>query len=119
MMQWASEYGIPAAIAVAKDVSRWIAAVQNSRSLFYWWVPEATFIQLAPRAIALPRYKRLEWAQGNQRTAPSTSYVNKAVSSNFRLKAPKVHAFISKMNFDLEETQDMLFSVAAGAVDRT
>ncbi|CAE7831424.1 unnamed protein product, partial [Symbiodinium sp. KB8] len=116
MMFWSTTYGFPAAIAVANSWGNYVSIVSTTRSLYYWWVPDATFITQQPQSIVFPPYSASEWAQGNMRTAASGTYISKSVSSNFANQAPKVSSFIAGVNFELAELMDLLLTIAAGTL---
>ncbi|CAE7297920.1 unnamed protein product [Symbiodinium sp. CCMP2592] len=114
LMHWSTTYGIPAAIAVANSFSKYVSIVETTRSLFYWWVPDATFVALQPHHITFPPYSAQEWLHGNMRTAASGTYISKAVSSNFANQALRVRNFIANMNFELAELMKLLLAIASG-----
>ncbi|OLQ02861.1 hypothetical protein AK812_SmicGene14236 [Symbiodinium microadriaticum] len=116
MMFWSTTYGFPAAIAVANSWGNYVSIVSTTRSLYYWWVPDATFITQQPQSIVFPPYSASEWAQGNMRTAASGTYISKSVSSNFANQAPKVSSFIAGVNFELAELMDLLLTIATGTL---
>ena len=91
MMQWATAYGIPAAIGISDGWSNFVSHVQSFRSLHYWWVPDSTFIDMQPAEVVFPRHSALEWAAGDKKTGGSGSYVSKMVSQNLQSKAPCYH----------------------------
>ena len=52
-MQKVTAFHMPVAIGVAKD---WGQMPLHVKSLFYWWTPDATFLELDPVAITFPPY---------------------------------------------------------------
>ncbi|CAK9091670.1 Ephrin_rec_like domain-containing protein [Durusdinium trenchii] len=115
IMQWCTEYGMPCAVGVARDSSEWVQIGSDVKSIFYWWIPESGFVHLKPSPIIFPEYNAFEWAQGNERTAISKAYVNKAASSNLKLKAPMVEEFVARMSFNLDETQELLLATRSSS----
>jgi len=113
-MQWATAYGIPAALAVNEDWSSMVSTVKNGKHLFYWYEPDASFAQDSPSVIIFPRHSAQAWARGERKTATKAQYVNKACSRNLQFKAPKVKDFIAKISFDLQEAQELLSLTAGG-----
>eukprot|EP00434_Breviolum_minutum_P005675 symbB.v1.2.004999.t1/scaffold288.1/size478366/29 len=111
MMQWATAYGIPAAIGISDGWSNFVSHVQSFRSLHYWWVPDSTFIDMQPAEVVFPRHSALEWAAGDKKTGGSGSYVSKMVSQNLQSKASKVQRFVAKITFELAEVQDLLLDL--------
>jgi len=65
MMQWSAAYSIPSAITISK---KWKQHVESYRSLWYWWVPDSTFIEMSPQAVIFPRqpFGLASWRQGHR-----------------------------------------------------
>eukprot|EP00435_Cladocopium_sp_Y103_P004230 s4291_g1.t1 len=103
-----SAYGFPAAIAISNVWANFEKHVRTFRALHYWWVPDATFIEMQPQPIIFPRHSASEWAAGDKKTGGVGSYISKMVSSNLRSRAALVQDFISKVNFELSEVQNLL-----------
>ena len=107
-------YGFPVAIGIAASWDIFVSNVMNTRSLFYWWMPDATFLQLDPSYIVLPPHSPIEWSQGNLRTAGSQNYITKLVSPEVRASAPSVRLFLQNMKLELGEIKQLLLEVANG-----
>eukprot|EP00438_Fugacium_kawagutii_P016308 Skav222790 [mRNA] locus=scaffold1419:13588:16988:+ [translate_table: standard] len=114
MMQWSTVYGFPVAIGIAADWDIFVANVRQTRSLFYWWMPDATFLNLDPSYIVLPPHSPLEWEEGNLRTAGSQNYITKLISPELRISAPSVRSFLQNMKLELGEIRALLLEVAQG-----
>eukprot|EP00434_Breviolum_minutum_P006393 symbB.v1.2.005641.t1/scaffold331.1/size227729/1 len=112
IMHFGTSSGIPLALGVIITATEWIQVVQNFEVLFYWWVPDVTFIHLRPAQLLLPRFSSLEWSKGNKRTQPEGTYVSKLSSANLRHKAPRVREFMYNVEFELANVMDMLVPVA-------
>eukprot|EP00435_Cladocopium_sp_Y103_P056190 s325_g18.t2 len=89
-MQWTSAYGFPAAIAISRVWANFEKHVRTFRALHYWWIPDATFIEMQPQPVIFPRHSASEWAAGDKKTGGVGSYISKMV------------------NFELSEVQDLL-----------
>ncbi|CAK8991648.1 unnamed protein product, partial [Durusdinium trenchii] len=111
MMQWSTAYGIPAAIAISGGWSMFVKHVQSHRALHYWWVPDATFIDMLPEQLQVARQSANEWLAGDKKTGGQGSYVSKMVSNNLQSKAGRVREFVSNINFELPEVQSLLLDV--------
>eukprot|EP00913_Durusdinium_trenchii_P011497 g10795.t1 len=111
MMQWSTAYGIPAAIAISAGWSLFVKHVQLHRALHYWWVPDATFIDMLPEQLIFARHSPNEWLEGDKKTGGQGSYVSKMVSKNLQWKAGRVREFVSSINFELPEVQSLLLEV--------
>ncbi|CAL1172651.1 unnamed protein product [Cladocopium goreaui] len=108
MMQWTAAYGFPAAIAISNTFALFQKHVHIFRALHYWWEPDSTFIDMRPEPVILPRHSPSEWAAGNKKTGGFGARVSKMVSSNLHSKAALVQDFISEVNFELSEVQNLL-----------
>ena len=114
MMQWSTVYGFPVAVGIAASWDLFVANVVRTQSLFYWWMPDATFLHLDPSYIVLPPHSPLEWSQGNLRTAGSQNYISKLVSPEIRAFAPSVRVFLQNMKLELGDITELLMEVASG-----
>lgn len=102
------------AIGIAADWDIFVANVRQTRSLFYWWMPDATFLNLDPSYIVLPPHSPLEWEEGNLRTAGSQNYITKLISPELRISAPSVRSFLQNMKLELGEISALLLEVGIG-----
>lgn len=107
LMQWAAAYDMPVAIAVA-EWSAYVNLISTKKVLFYWWLPDSTFINLRPYQVLFPRHDPNQWAIGDKKTSLATSLISNMVSADLSRKASKVHDFVSKVKFSLLEVQELL-----------
>lgn len=115
LMQWATAYDMPVAVAVAKAWGDYVNLISSKRVLFYWWVPDSTFIQMQPHQVHFPRNNPKEWALGDKKTSLATSYISNMVSADLATKASKVRSFMSNVRFSLLEVQEMLLQISEGS----
>ena len=94
LMQWSTVYGIPAAIAISSSWSNYVRHVQTFRALFYWWVPDSTFVDMFPEQLVFARHNANEWLIGDQKTGARGNYVSKMVSGDLQSKAGRVREFL-------------------------
>lgn len=73
---WDLRYGIPAAIAISSNYSQWTSHVQSHRLMWYWWVPDSTFIELAPEPMIFPRHSPSGWAKGDKVSWCGPTHIN-------------------------------------------
>eukprot|EP00435_Cladocopium_sp_Y103_P071133 s1096_g36.t2 len=116
LMQWATAYDMPVAVAVAKAWGNYVELISSKRVLFYWWVPDSTFIQMQPHQIHFPRNNPKEWAAGDKKTSLASSYISNMVSADLATKASKVRSFMMNVRFSLQEVQDMLMLISLGDI---
>eukprot|EP00913_Durusdinium_trenchii_P025722 g24138.t1 len=108
IMQQAIAWNMPTAIAVAKDWSSFSALPLAVKSTFYWWVPDPTFLDLAPVEIIFPAYDRNAYAAGDFRTAPSELEITKGTSKDLFTLAPRVENFLVNMEIDMTTLNNIL-----------
>ncbi|CAJ1447546.1 unnamed protein product [Effrenium voratum] len=94
MMQWAAAYGIPAAISVAPSWAHLVSHVRTVRSLFYWWVPDPTFIDMLPSPVVFPRHSASAWARGDKSTGAAGSYIAKMASKSLKENREKWQSWV-------------------------
>lgn len=111
IMQWVTAYGFPAAVGISKSWGDFVSHGRTKRLLFYWWVPDSTFIEMQPSNLVFPRHSQSEWEQGDKKTGAKGTYLANMVSRNLASKAPEVEEFVSAMNFELAEIQDLLLKL--------
>ena len=108
IMQQAIAWNMPTAIAVAKDWSSFSALPLAVKSTFYWWVPDPTFLDLAPIEIIFPAYDRNAYAAGDFRTNPSDLEIAKGTSKDLFTLAPRVENFLVNMEIDMTTLNNIL-----------
>ncbi|CAK9086783.1 Calcium-dependent protein kinase 16 [Durusdinium trenchii] len=113
MMQWSTAYGMPTALGVSGGWSLFLKHVRTVQCLHYWWVPDSTFIQMLPEQLLFARHSANEWLAGDKKTGGQGSYVSKMVSNNLQSKAGRVREFVSNINFELPEVQNLLLEFDA------
>ena len=59
-----------------------------SKVVFYWWVPDPTFLSLSPTKITYPPYDRSDWARGGMSTEAAYISVDKLASHDLSSLAP-------------------------------
>ena len=91
---------------------------ENNQAIHYWWVPDSTFVSMLPDPLLLPRHSASAWYMGDKRTAGAGTYAGKLASPSLRHKARKVQDFVSNMNFELSEMQDLLFQMQAASTSQ-
>ena len=68
-MQWSTLFSMPTAIGIPKGEEQRRFAVENFRTLFHWWSPDAAFTHLDASMLVFPQHNRREWEAGWYRTA--------------------------------------------------
>eukprot|EP00439_Symbiodinium_sp_Y106_P051899 s2250_g6.t3 len=105
MMQKVTAFHMPIAIGVARN---WAEMPLHVQSTFYWWVPDATFLDLDPVGITFPPYDFNAYMRGDKRTAAASSAITKLVSQDLSTLAPNVEEFIRGLRFNMNDVMDMM-----------
>ena len=101
IMQQATAWNMPIAMAIANTWGDFAAMPVAHRSLFYWWEPDPTFLELAPVEVIFPPHDRVGHANGDLKTAPSTIRLTKGVSKDLLSLAPRVENFLVNMEISM------------------
>ncbi|CAE7946076.1 unnamed protein product, partial [Symbiodinium sp. KB8] len=112
-MQWSTFFEMPTAIGIPKSEEQRRSLVENFRTLFHWWSPDAAFLHLDTSQVVFPRHKRREWEMGY----PENSIV-KLAAGQLAAMAPRVYQFLENLRLDLEDMQSLLLEVERGASSR-
>ena len=112
-MHRSAAYALPVALGIVGDFERYQYYVRSLKVLFYWWIPDGTFIAMNPEVVLFPRFSAAEWAEGNRRTEPASTQILKLVSADLQQKSPLMHATLSALTFDRDDVQS-----AIGDLDR-
>ena len=97
LMQWSTAYGIPSAIGLSLGWSTYVKHVSSFRALFYWWIPDSTFVDMLPSQLVLARHSANEWLMGDKKSGGAGSYVAKMVSRNLQSKAGRVRELLGQL----------------------
>ena len=107
-MQKATAFQMPMAATTAKDYTAFTQLPLQLKSLFYWWVPDPTFLGLEPLELMFPPYDRQAWLAGDKRTASTTTSVDIIVSQELERLAPKAKNFLQNWDISIKEVDKML-----------
>lgn len=107
-MHKAAAWNMPLVIGVAKTDQDYAALPFEVSSIFYWWVPDATFLALKPMEITFPGHDLTSWRRGDQRSAAKQISVDKYVSHDLRHLAPRVVQLVENFQMDLSMVNSML-----------
>ena len=110
MMQKATAYGMPLALGTPKE---WTTTVREVKSIFYWWVPDTTFVDIDPTEIVYPPYDFAAYTSGDKRTQSASQAIDKIVSQDLTSMAPVVEAFVRNIRFGLNDVMNMLKDMGA------
>eukprot|EP00438_Fugacium_kawagutii_P017384 Skav228954 [mRNA] locus=scaffold3820:90112:92322:- [translate_table: standard] len=101
MQQKITRWNMPVAIGVAKTWGIWGMAPEW-KSVFYWWVPDPTFLAYSPVTTSFPPYDKQAWEAGDVSTAASVVPLGKLVSGDLSSLNPRLERFIDKITLDMD-----------------
>lgn len=108
MMQKATFYGWPAAIAVAANWSMYVAGPTQYKVLTYWYTPDNTFLTLGATPLFFPPNSKSEWARGLKATTSTSVELVKFASPALATQAPRVLRMLKSMQLELPQIHSML-----------
>ncbi|CAE7346471.1 glvI [Symbiodinium pilosum] len=110
IMQKATAFNMPLAVGVA-TAAEYPRLPSQVQSLFMWWVPDDTFLDLSPREVRFPRYNREAWLGRDLRSAPEQLAIEKLVSPNLAELAPAVVALVQKLRWSVDDVNLMMMDM--------
>ncbi|CAE7929363.1 GORK [Symbiodinium necroappetens] len=76
--------------------------------LFYWWVPDTTFLDLDPVEIVFPPYDFRAYTSGDKRTVAASMPITKIVSQDLVTLAPSVEDLVRNLRLGRNDVMNML-----------
>ena len=113
IMQKATAYNMPLAIGVAKD---WTTLSAQVRSVFYWWRPDTTFLDLDPVELVFPPYDFNAYTMGDKRTRQAGASLTKIVSQDLTRLAPRIEDFVRNVRLNIIDVMDTIKDMHARRV---
>eukprot|EP00913_Durusdinium_trenchii_P014727 g13816.t1 len=107
-LQKSTSWNMPMAIAVAASWTDYQLLPLQFKSLFYWWVPDPTFLELVPEEVMFPPFDRLKWFAGDRRVSSPDIPIDKVVSQDLSMLAPNVEAFIQKFRIEMASVNEIM-----------
>eukprot|EP00438_Fugacium_kawagutii_P031841 Skav235912 [mRNA] locus=scaffold1747:90007:96798:- [translate_table: standard] len=101
-------HNMPVAIAVAASWEDYTTIPLSGDVAFYWWLPDPTFLELAPLMVKFPKYDPRERQNNYYASASSVTQINTIVSQDLELLAPIVVSFADKVDLPVGEMNAML-----------
>ena len=108
MMQKATAHGMPLAVGVAASWGDYTQLPLAHRTVFYWWTPDPTFLDLEPMALVFPAHDALGFSRGKQSTQAIGIDIRTMVSRDLGRLAPEVELFMANMRLDLDTVNGLL-----------
>ena len=110
VMQKFTSYNMPVAVGVARE---WSQLSRQVKSLYYWWVPDTTFVDMDPVALVFPPYDFKAFTSGDKRSSASSTAITKMVSQDLATLAPTAENFVRNVRFSINDVMDMLRDMRA------
>lgn len=107
-MQKATLWNMPMASAVAVDWRSFTQLPLHHHALFYWWLPDPTFLSLSPIEVAFPAFDRQAFERGDKRNAVTSESVEILVSQDLQLLAPYVYSFLDSWDMSVKDVNKIL-----------
>ena len=107
-MQKFTFHDMPVAVAVAPSWSDYTSIPLLGDKLFYWWVPDPTFLELSPLFVKFPPHNAREYAEGKLDTATSVVTIASIASPDLAVLAPIIESFLDKLDLPISHMNDML-----------
>lgn len=107
-LQKAAKWNMPLAIGIGATWSDFTSLPSKHKSLFYWWVPDPTFLAMDPVKSSFPDFNKQAWANGDQSTASSSLPVHKIVSRDLSSLSPRIELFVDNFNIDMGSLNKIL-----------
>lgn len=116
-MQKAAKWNMPLAIGIGATWSDFVSLPSKHKSLFYWWVPDPTFLAMDPVKSSFPDYNKQAWANGDQSTASSSLPVHKIVSRDLSSLSPRLELLVDNFNIDMGSLNKILMEQISSGDD--
>ena len=117
VMQKAAKWNIPLALGVGATYALYTQLPSMHKSMFYWWVPDPTFLHLEALPSTFPATDKIAIAKGDQTTEMASINIAKIVSKDFSALAPRVNSFVERMTISMDNLNALLLEQIQTGVD--
>ncbi|CAK9109886.1 unnamed protein product [Durusdinium trenchii] len=108
LLQKATFFHMPIAWAAAKAWSDFTSIPSELNVTFFWWVPDPTFLRLAPVPIVFPPHDRKAWKRGDRRSLSKGISIDKYISKDLASLAPDIEEFMKAYLLDMEDVNSIM-----------
>jgi hypothetical protein len=105
-MSKAAAHHMPLAIAAVGQWEDYITLPKQHKTLFYWWEPDGSFVDLKPKRITFPEHNGNEWSQGNMQGATQDKPITKWIHSEL-VGVPR--ALVQNFQLSQQDINEMLY----------
>ncbi|CAL1166478.1 unnamed protein product [Cladocopium goreaui] len=117
VLQKATKWNIPLAFGVALTWGDFTVLPTKHKSMFYWWVPDPTFLELAAVKTIFPPHNKQEWEDGIISSGALAAFIGKIVSNDLSTLAPRLLGFLDNIQLDLATVNAMLLEQKTSGED--
>ena len=118
MLQRSSAYNIPIAFGVAANYAKYLTAPKEYTSLFYWWTPDDSFIEMKPTQVLYPPNNAYEWSQSIYTTGAVAVPVVKLNSYDIFSMSPALTKLVEQSQLDLNAVDSMMLDKVQNSLTR-
>ncbi|CAK9089936.1 Uncharacterized protein SCF082_LOCUS42432, partial [Durusdinium trenchii] len=109
MMQKSVVLYMPLGLAVAAGWTEYTQIpFHYPKMQVYWWVPDPSFLELAPQMMQWAPLDKRGWANGYQVSQLGSIPIKKLVSRDLMVLAPNVRSFVSNIMISLKQMDEIL-----------
>eukprot|EP00435_Cladocopium_sp_Y103_P073233 s113_g42.t2 len=117
VLQKATKWNIPLAFGVGLTWGDFVSLPSMHKSIFYWWTPDPTFLEMSPVNTKFPAHDKQAWEQGDISTAALGVYIGKIVSHDLNALAPRMVGFLDNMQLDMDQVNAMMLEQKTSGED--
>ncbi|CAL1167555.1 unnamed protein product [Cladocopium goreaui] len=108
VLQRATRWNIPLAFGVGATWGDFVSVANTKKSMFYWWTPDPTFLEMSPVMTKFPAHDKQAWEQGDISTAALGVFIGKIVSHDLSALAPRLVGFLDNIQIDMDTINAMM-----------
>jgi len=97
------------ALGIGATYSMYTQLPSMHKSLFYWWVPDPTFLHLEAVPTTWPPYDKVAVANFDYTAEQAQVVIAKMVSKDFSALAPRVNSFVDRLTITMDNLNELLF----------
>eukprot|EP00435_Cladocopium_sp_Y103_P056223 s396_g18.t3 len=108
VMQRSAFFSIPLGVGVANSYENYLLVPKTYKSMFYYWTPEDSLLDLNPVKVIFPEHNAYAHSQGDLTTASSQTPLAKLTSHDLGYLAPDLFKLLENSAFDMDTIYDLM-----------
>lgn len=108
VMQRSAVFSIPLGVGVANSYKNYLLVSKIYKSMFYYWTPEDSLLDLNPVKVIFPEHNAYAHSQGDLTTASSQTPLAKLTSYDLGYLAPDLFKLLENSAFDIDTIYELL-----------